>query len=145
MDAIVVSRNELAIVSVGEVGPPGPVGPAGNGTFVATAAQALSGHRVLRAASPDTVDYADSATVAQANSVVGLSTGAASAGAPVTVQYAGPLVEPSWNWTPNLPVFCGLLGALTQTAPTAGFSLVVGIAMDATSILVGVKQPTVLS
>ena len=149
MDAIVVSRTEVAVVSVGEVGPQGPQGvPGPSGTAVVlpfVADGALGGNRVVRPTTLGKVGYADSATPAHANIVLGITVGAANDGAAVSVQVSGPMTEPSWTWTPDAPVFCGLAGALTQTPPTAGFSLIVGVATGATTIAIGVKQPIALS
>ena len=102
---------------------------------------AISGHRVIRCDSTGKAAYADSNTTAHANSVIGISTNAAVNGDIVNVQFSGEVEEPSWNWTPNMPVFDGVNGTLTQTSPTQGFSLVVGFAVTPTKIVVGIKQP----
>lgn len=110
-----------------------------------TADGALSGHRVVRASGAGAVAYADSANVAHATTVLGITTGAAADGDPVTIQAGGPISEPSWAWTPDQPVYCGGNGQLTQVAPVAGFVLVVGVAVSATEIFVGIKQAIVIN
>lgn len=58
----------------------------------------------------------------------------------------GPLVEPSWGWTPGLPVFCGPDGVLTQIVPTSGLWLrQVGAAVSATEITVDLRPPVYLA
>lgn len=102
---------------------------------------AISGHRVMRCTSSGKVSYADSGTPSHAHSVIGISTNAAADNETVNVQFSGEVTEPSWNWTPNLPVFNGANGYLTQTPPTTGYSLIVGFALTSTKIVVGIKQP----
>ncbi len=142
--------KENLILEVAKQGIPGPQGAAGEPgqagvAFVPLKASgALGGQRVVRAAFPGYVRYADSSLAADANHVVGISLNAAVDGATVNVAASGEIVEPTWNWEPDMPVFVGLEGRLTQTPPAAGFSLVVAVATSPTSVVVGVKQPIVL-
>jgi len=103
----------------------------------------LSGHRVVKAVFGG-ADYASSDNAADANTVVGLTVGAAAQGQPIKIQAEGEITEPSWNWVEG-PVFNGINGLLTQTEPSAGYSLIVGIAIDATTILILLKQPIILT
>lgn len=124
----------------------GPQGPPGQAidAIDRTADVALSGHRVVRGTSPGGADYCDSATPAHAAAFLGLTQGAASSGAAVTIQRTGIIVEPSWSWAPWLCVFVGANGVLTQSAPSSGFSLVLGVAMSATSLLIRPQPPIYL-
>lgn len=142
---VTVVEDAISLVEAASQGPSGPPGPSGSPYITFIADGPLSGQRVVRPTSAGQAGYADSSTPAHANSVLGITTGAASAGAPVFVQLSGLMTEPTWNWLPEQPVFCGLLGALTQSQPTSGFSLVVGVATSPTSLAVGVKQPINLS
>jgi hypothetical protein len=105
---------------------------------------ATSGHRAMCGTGDGHVRYASSADVADANAVIGISLHAADAGAMVSIQYAGTLVEPTWNWLPQLPIFCGVAGVLTQTPPAAGFCLILGVATAPTAIAVSIKQPVII-
>jgi hypothetical protein len=67
------------------------------------------------------------------------------AGALAQIQTGGLMSEGSWSWIPDLPVFVGAAGTLTQVAPLAGFNLIVGIATSSTQIFIGAKSPIVLS
>ena len=137
-----VSVVETAAVQ-GPPGPQGPVGPAG-GSAVYLAAEALGGHRVVRCAS-DGLRYADATHPAHAGGVAGITTAAFSAGDAVTLVSLGELVELSWNWTPDAPVFVGANGVLTQTLPAgAAFSQVVGVATSPTSMFVRLREPVTL-
>ena len=130
----------------GAPGPTGPAGPTGQTveTIDRTADVAISGHRAVRGTSPSGADYCSNATASHAPAFLGLTQGAASSGTTVTVQRTGVIVEPSWAWTPWTPVFVGVNGVLTQSSPSSGFSLVVGVALSATSILLRPQPPIYL-
>ncbi len=117
-----------------------------NPFVVKTASETMSGHRIVIADSAAGVSYADNGTLAHSHLVLGLTLGAVAAGAPVTVQVEGEIVEPSWSWTPELPLFLGEDGLMTQTAPSspAAFSLVVGFAVSETKIVLNFKEPVAL-
>lgn len=144
-DTITVIEDDILIVDSAGQGPTGPPGPSGSPYMMFLADGPISGQRVVRPTTAGKVGYADSGTPTHANIVLGITTGAAGDSAPVSVQTGGTLNEPTWAWAPEQPVFCGINGALTQTPPTAGFCLIVGIATSSTSITVGVKQPINLS
>jgi hypothetical protein len=134
----------IQVVEVITEGPQGPSGGVGPRFITLTAQYAVSGHRVVAASFSGVGIYADASTPSLASSVLGITTGATEIGGAMAVQCDGEMVEPSWTWEQNKPIFCGPNGVLTQTAPTSGFSLVVGIATSPTSIVVSVKQPILL-
>lgn len=143
---MVEAESPVVLLEAAVQGPPGPAGPAGEpGTpYVEfTAGTALGGHRAVRLQGGVAV-YASNTALVDANVVLGITRGAADAGQPVQIQFMGLLTEPSWAWVPDLPVFCGINGLLTQAAPTVGFSLVVGIATTPTQVFIGAKMPIVL-
>ena len=105
---------------------------------------ALGGHRVVRATTTGKVGYVDPSDAAQAHTALGLTTGAVADGALASVQFAGPITEPSWAWTPNLPIFVGAAGIPTQSPPSSGFHATVGVAVSATSMVIQLKSPIVL-
>ena len=136
---LTVQRDTLTLSSA-VTGPPGPAGDA-NVTF--TAGVAIGGHRLVRL-NAGLLRYMSNDQPADANMALGVSRNAAALGQAVTVQGSGLLSEPSWTWTPDLPVFCGINGLLTQLVPTAGFILVIGVAVSATDIIIAIKTPLVL-
>lgn len=142
--AVVVYADDPAVVEVVAVGPQGPIGPegpAGGTVLQATAAVALSGHRaVYRAA--DGLRYASADDLATIN-VLGVTTGAASPATLATVQINDELIELSWSWTPGAIVWLGLNGALTQTPPSSGAAVEIGVATSATGLLVR-PQPSIV-
>lgn len=107
------------------------------------AGEDLSGHRMVRIES-GSAWYASNADQSHAGKVAGITTGAAVATDPVSVQTQGLMTEPSWSWTPG-PVYLGADGALTQTPPTSGFLLIVGRAIDTTKLLIGIQTPVLRS
>jgi hypothetical protein len=135
----------MAVGAQGPAGVPGPPGPAGAVTLSYIAAIALSGHRVVVLDATVQLIYADSGIAAHANKVLGITTGAASAGASATVQIGGEVVEPTWSWVLDTPIWLGANGTLVQVQPTAGFGLIVGFPTSATSMVFGVKEPITLA
>lgn len=140
----------VSIVRVGPQGPegdPGPQGPSGGAIDYPSTADAIavSGHRVVRA-TPDGVAVCDPATPSHRGAALGITSGAASAGAAVDVRAEGPMTEGSWSWTPGAPVFCGPNGVLTQTFdPAWSWSQIVAVATSPTSIFVRIREPISLA
>ena len=144
-DTVIVSREpEITLLDVGTQGPPGPPGEVGQSYVEFPAAVPLGGNRVARVLGGLAV-YADHATVADANLVLGITRGAVAAGDLAQIQTAGLMTESSWAWTPDLPVFVGPVGTLTQAAPLTGFNLIVGIAISATALNFEAGVPIVLA
>lgn len=155
----VVDVQERTVVDVQEVtyiiadakmGPPGPQGPTGNSSnlFVAKAAVNLSGHRVVILNSERKLEYASCTDLADADRVIGVTYGAASAGADCEVMGNGEMVEGAWNWNVNLPVYLGENGTLTQVepkAPSAKFCMVVGFPISSTSVFIKPRDPFLIS
>lgn len=111
-------------------------------TFIA--GQTLSGHRVVKANGSGHAVYADNTVIGDSQLLLGMTLGAAVIGNSVTIAQSGNIVEPSWSWAPGQPVFLGATGAITQTPPSVGFLVTVGVAMTPTSMLMSLKQPIVL-
>lgn len=151
----------VQVATPGPQGPPGPQGePGAQGppgasaiagatrvTVTAPAATVLSGHRAVRPRPDGTVAYADATDAAHLHGPLWVTIGAAAAGALVEMVTYGPLVEPSWAWTPGLPVFLAVAGALTQT-PLSGppflFVTRVGVATAPGTLFVDPHPPIAL-
>lgn len=126
-------------------GPPGPPGPSGGTAVEKVAVVALGGHRIVRSSGVDGVTYADSRT-AIGDNVIGMTLGAAAVGAPVNVLNNAPVEEPSWNWFPDMPLYLGHDGLITQV-PDVGaddFTLCVGFALSPTTAMIRVETPIYL-
>jgi len=147
----VVETTDKQVVFVGEQGPQGPPGPpgppgpqgppgsAGAQTLSITAAQNLSGHRMVVATSAGAV-YADPTNPAHADALLGITIGAALSGDQVTVLVAGEMIEPSWSWTPGLPLYVTTSGLLSHTPPSTGWVQIAALAVTPTRILLTTRQ-----
>lgn len=98
-----------------------------------TAAQTLSGQMLVVPTGTSEVERADAAILAHAYRPVWLTTGAVIDGDTATVLAYGAIEEPSWTWTPHMPIFLGLDGMLTQTAPDAPATFVLQVAIATAS------------
>lgn len=139
-DTEVIERDPGTEVVDSPEGPIGPPGPAGGVTIQKAAAQALSGHKVVRPAPGDELDIASADDASDAGFAIGVTIGAAEAGATATAQTAGELVEPSWSWSIG-PVFLGLAGALTQSPPAAAFLQQIGVAVAPDRLFINIRPP----
>ncbi|HVZ17222.1 MAG TPA: hypothetical protein VG897_08905 [Terriglobales bacterium] len=140
---VIVGNNDVTVIGPdlpGPPGPQGPQGPSGGSTFTRIAAQALSGQRVVKAVPGGKVDYASADQSGDALLIEGITTGAASSGAEATVQSTGEMTDVAWSWALG-PVFCGLNGQLTQAPPNAAWICQIGLAIDATTIVIGIRPP----
>jgi hypothetical protein len=108
-----------------------------------TAGPALSGHKAIALVAGVAV-HADQSNPAHRGLVRGISTGAVASGATLNAQVYGRMYEPSWAWTPDLPIYVGANGALTQTRPTSGWLQRLAIADSATLIFIDPQPPIVL-
>ncbi len=138
------AENVEVLLEVAQQGLPGPQGlpgQAGVSFLTFKADGALGGHRAVVMTGTGKVGYADNLTPSHANAVVGITLGAASDGNDVQVQNGGEILEPSWNWALQSPVFLSTNGLLTQTCPVTGFALILGAPTSPDTLLVGIKQP----
>ena len=116
-------------------------GPVGSDLIIATAGQALSGHKMVVLDSAGEAIYADNTTMTHIHKVLGMTIGASSIGTDANILTHGKLTEPTWSWTLDLPIFLISNGSLSQTAPTSGFSQVVAFPLSATSVMVDLREP----
>ncbi|WP_310530713.1 hypothetical protein [Novosphingobium sp.] len=108
--------------------------------FPRIAESAVNGHRALSANAAGQVRHCGSDS-ADAQAVLGISLGAAIVGDIVLVHSGGDVEESSWNWTPG-PVWVGAGGVLTQTPPSTGTLIRIGVASATTKLTV---NPQVLA
>ena len=139
---VVVEAGKTIVVNSIQQGPPGPPG---SGAITLIAGQNLSGHCIICVNAAGQAVYADKDTPATLQQVLGLTTRAALTGNPVTIIPEGEITEPSWTLNPRAPVYLGNNGQLTQTLPTTGAILQVGLPLSATQMLVNIKMPISLA
>lgn len=122
----------------GRKGDKGEPGPAGGAIIQKVASVPMSGHRMVAPIDANQVVYADCATLINRINTLGLSLNAASPGGTVDVQRLGEVQHSGWAWTPGA-VFLGQDGNLTQTVPSGAlFSLIVGFALDPTTLFIDI-------
>lgn len=151
---VVQNTDSYTLIQSGSVqGIPGPPGADGtDGIDGATASlvvnciasEAIGGGRAVRIIWDKYVGYVSSDNPLLADTVLGITTGAAAYGQNIGVQYMGELQDSGWSWVPG-PIYCGINGVLTQTLPSSGFILVLGTATNANTIVINIKQPLILN
>ena len=132
------------VLTVALQGPPGTSGDLLPFRILKPAGAALSGHRIVRLNADGEAVYADHTVVADASAVLGMTIAAASQGDDVLVQTEGELVEPSWSWGPDLPIFLGAEGQLTQSPPATGFILCIAVPTGADRAVIRIGEPFLL-
>lgn len=124
----------------------GPPGAPGGALVLATAGAALSGHMAVAYGAAGLLEYASADNPAHALALLGVTTGAASAGAPAAVQRLSVMEHLGWTWTPGAPVYLGLAGALVQTpAPGSVFLKPIGLALTAQRLMLAIQPAVVLA
>jgi hypothetical protein len=119
-------------------GPQGIPGTPGGSTVTRTASGVISGHRVVKALAGGAVGYPSISDTTDAGLIEGITTGAADPGADVTVQIAGQMVEPSWNWSLG-PVYCADNGVLSQSVPSGAWLRQVAVAVAPDTIIIALQ------
>ena len=131
---------ELGVVlpptlQLSDAGVQGPSGASANLATMIPAGQTIGGHRAVFVGSDDMLWLADPST-ALANAPIGISVTAGLAGADVAVRSTGLVTETAWNWSPGA-IYLGVAGLLTQTPPTSGSVVKMGIAAGPDRMRVG--------
>lgn len=116
-------------------GPPGPPGD----SISLPSAIAASGHRVMSAQADGTLAYADQ-TNPELMAVAGFTTSAVEAGGLTVLKSTGLLDWPAANLTPWAPLFLGVDGMVTETAPVTGWSKRVATAVAVDRIFIHLEQ-----
>ncbi len=88
--------------------------------------------------------YASQSNLNHVNKVIGITTQSGIINSSIIVQSSGEMIEPSWNWDIDKPVYLGNNGLLTQTIPSTGFLLEMGIPNSNISLIIRIKIPIIL-
>lgn len=113
--------------------------------FQAVAGESIGGHRAVVISADGQAYYADRAQSNNMGRIGGITLNAAAPGDVLNVMQSGQVIEPSWSWTPFLPIFLDHAGGLTQVVPADGFLIVLGSALNATSMFVNPNPPLVIT
>ena len=97
----------------------------------------LSASRIVKQVD-SVVSYASSDDDNSAYTTIGITR---TAGTTVTVVKTGELVDPSFSFTANEPLFLNTNGFFSHTPPSSGFILQVGVALSTTKMLVDIGEP----
>lgn len=147
----VVSKPSLVKVKTGStkveagtpgiMGKPGPDGAPGSAPDVSFPAGATVLAMYVVRASGGNLYPVDTSVSTHAEQVVGVALQSTSTvGASVSVRLGGSVNDPGWSFSEG-PVFCAASGALTQSPPTTGWLLQVGVALSATTVNINIEQP----
>jgi len=122
------SHEIVKAISSGPQGPPGRDG-ADAGQLSVVAAENLGAARAIQIDGFYVQPNAESLSL-----YAGVSSNSALIGENVAVTKEGRFSDPSFSFTPNLPIFVIADGILTQTAPQNGFVRRIGFALTETVI-----------
>lgn len=114
-------------------------GSAASDVLVRPCVGAVHGHRAVMIAD-GAFRHPDLAQAAHADAVIGIAEQSGAAGDEIAARMRGLIRESSWSWSPG-SIWCGADGVLTQAPPPTGWLLVVGRAVDATTIDVDIDTP----
>lgn len=146
---LVAGETVVTLISEGIQGPPGPqgpMGPAGSTSVRVSAGVAIGGHRVVTLGEQGRAVYASPTIVRDSGRILGISMHAAVTGADVDVLRDGEVIEPSWSWDLNKPIYLGQDGTLVQqVAPESAFTLIVGFPISATKMYFSIGTPIINS
>ncbi|SFT11899.1 hypothetical protein [Methylobacterium sp. yr668] len=118
--------------------------PAGDAVETPIAATDLGGQRLVRPLGDGSVAYASCDDPDGAAATLGLTLGAAAAGALVDVVTRGPVEEPSWAFEPG-PAFLGIDGTITQVPPSGGLLLPIGRFVTPTRLVLAIGPAVLLA
>lgn len=103
----------------------------------------ISALRIVYMISDSEVALADPSAYDTSN-VAGVVVDAIADGSAGTIIQSGVLTDSSWSWIPGEPLFLSASGIITQTPPTTGYSVIVGTAINATTMQVKLDTPLCL-
>jgi hypothetical protein len=99
----------------------------------------ISGHTIV-SRSVDTVIPSDPADSTSVHNIVGITNQASVTGSPIDIVTSGMIHDDSWSLLDG-PVFLGVNGILTQSAPTSGYLVVIGYSASSKDIRLNIGQP----
>lgn len=122
----------------------GPKGDPGDPKRVYTAAEVISGHKVVLVDETGKIAKASCTVVTDALAIVGVTTDAVTAGQTTVVTSSGSIEHLGWTFMTNYPIYLGNDGTLTQTLPPVrAFTKIIAFATAPTIININI-QPAIL-
>lgn len=118
--------------------PPGTVFTNENTQFEYISTGAISAPRVVYAGASGP-ELADKDTLTQQDKLIGITiTSAAASGETVKVVTEGKIEDPSFSFTVG-PIYLGSSGVITQTRPSSGLLVQLGVAISATQLHIRIE------
>ncbi|MBF6138119.1 hypothetical protein IU501_34690 [Nocardia otitidiscaviarum] len=112
----------------------------------AVTAHPLGGHRLVTPRDDGTVEYADATDPDHMNRPIWLTTAAWATGVVADLVAGGLVAEPSWTWTPGVPLLLSTAGLLAHALPPGAlFCRRVALVVDADLIWFEPTQPVALA
>lgn len=119
--------------------------PSSQSTITKVAGQILSANKMVVHNDVGKMIYADKDTLSHIFKVYGLTTSSAVVDGNVSIITSGDYSNNTWSWDLTKPIFLSNSGELTQTAPTTGFSIIVGYPVTTTKMFIDIKGPIKLT
>ncbi len=139
---IAPDSSNVVVLAAGSQGPQGirgEQGLSGRSSLELVAEINLGGNRVITGSAR----YADNTDLGTIGRAIGVTSGAASTGLPVSVVVFGELDGFS-GLAVNEPVYLSTNGTITQALPATGYLQKVGVAVSETKILIRINEPLAL-
>ena len=114
------------------------------GVLSVVAGEDIGGHRAVYVGANNQAFVCSSSDLSTRN-CIGITLSAVTTGNPVRVAYVGTVTEQSWSWTSGDPLYVGPTGLLTQTPPSAGYSLLFGFALTPQKITITLEDSVELA
>ena len=103
------------------------------------AGETINGHRVVTR-SLGVIYHADKDNLSHQTQILGMSLNAGLISTNINIITMGYVLEPSWSWTPDKPLFLDNNGSMTETPPTTGFLIQVAQSISATEVWIDIKM-----
>lgn len=139
---ITPTSSEGRVTSAGIQGPQGlqgPIGPSGGSSLSHITPIDLGGNRVVTAS----FTYASSDDISTVSKAIGITTGSALATQLVSIILSGELGS-FYGLIPDGVVYLSTNGTISQSLPSNGYIQKVGVALDATTLLIHISEPIVI-
>ena len=104
----------------------------------------LSALRAVIVNNDSRLEYASSNIAEHSFSIVGVLKDAIAVGDSGKALIQGSLSDSSWNWTLGTPIYLGVDGMLTQSAPSTGFQIILGKPTSPTTVYFEIGEPILL-
>ena len=133
---VVLTEQSFTILSSGTQGPAGPPGTSGAQSLIIIAGEDLIKHRAIIAVGGQAF-HADKDTLTDKQKVIGIVSENFLLGENSIIYIAGAMIDSNWNFSDGL-VYINTDGQLTQTLPTTGFLMQIGVAVTSNTFIIDI-------